>query len=517
MRMQNIKFKMYLTACCIIFVPIIEVWFMASFARLVETQLSKFGYDNEATGLLITDEFLLLVGLIWFLSRTLTSWLQHVVAFDLSHIFLRNTSEKLSELNLKYLGKDFFVDCFSNRLNMLATLIILGIQGVQSTIIILTMSGYIIYRDPLNAISVLFILILSYLLLGAIINRFLNTNSTKLAQLSPKFIEAINFNYINGKVMELSGFSSLEVSELHTIHNEIKDRTATNMFLAGSPKLVFEWIIFTGIVGYIFYTTTTAGIASLIVILIAAQRILPNIQQLYMCVATYKSQRTSIVELWSLLSESSDKDKIAVTIPKQFNDLTLKNISVQIGEKQIEYRNIQLKNDTCYQIIGTSGSGKTILLEVVAGLREFTGRIFVDGIEFSVEKGRIAWSSEIAYYDSDLSLYGNDLSKNYDHKHRSSDFFRNNVQKIGMNGSFQQNNTSLSLGQRQRALILRSLTEQSVVLLFDEPTNALDRESAANMISLIESVGKGSLTLITSHDDYFRKFEKIYIQDHLGS
>ena len=70
--------------------------------------------------------------------------------------------------------------------------------------------------------------------------------------------------------------------------------------------------------------------------------------------------------------------------------------------------------------------------------------------------------------------------------------------------SLDQSAQKLSLGQKQRLALMRTLLPGPELLLLDEPTSALDRESAAMVFKIIErlNVEEGTTVITVTHSDY---------------
>ncbi len=155
---------------------------------------------------------------------------------------------------------------------------------------------------------------------------------------------------------------------------------------------------------------------------------------------------------------------------------------------------------TC--LLGASGVGKTTLLKLIAGL-EATARH--DGTITASDAlpltGRIAlmaqsdllmpWLSAI-----DNVLLGARLRGEKADRARARDV----LARVGLSAHEDKRSDTLSGGERQRVALARTLMEDRAVVLLDEPFNALDARTRAEMQSLAARLLAGRTVLMVTHD-----------------
>jgi len=153
---------------------------------------------------------------------------------------------------------------------------------------------------------------------------------------------------------------------------------------------------------------------------------------------------------------------------------------------------------------GKSGSGKTSLLRVLAGLEDAQGKIVVNGEVWLDEKISLSPQKRgIGFVFQDYALFENmDVLQNL--------LFVNNDIKLAKHllditelQEFQNRYpNNLSGGQKQRVALCRAMMKKPKLLLMDEPFSALDldmREKLQNEIMLLHDEFK-TTTIMVSHD-----------------
>jgi len=166
-------------------------------------------------------------------------------------------------------------------------------------------------------------------------------------------------------------------------------------------------------------------------------------------------------------------------------------------------------------LMGPSGSGKTTLLNLIAGIdRPSGGTLRVDGVEISgLSRSRLArWRSTgvgyvfqlyhlvpvlTAYENVELPLLLRSLSRRERHARVSAA-----LDLVGISDRHDHFPRQLSGGQEQRVAIARAIVTDPPLLVADEPTGDLDRDSAASIMSLLRTLSTdlGKTLVMVTHD-----------------
>ncbi|WP_454915686.1 molybdenum ABC transporter ATP-binding protein [Xanthobacter sediminis] len=147
-------------------------------------------------------------------------------------------------------------------------------------------------------------------------------------------------------------------------------------------------------------------------------------------------------------------------------------------------------------LFGRSGSGKTTIIQMVAGsVHPDTGRIrvgdevFVDverGIDLPIEKRRVGYVFQDARLFPHLSVDNNLRYGQRRARHAHSIGFAAVVDMLGIGHLLKRRPHTLSGGERQRVAIGRALLAQPRLLLMDEPLASLDEQRKAEILPYLE-------------------------------
>lgn len=163
-------------------------------------------------------------------------------------------------------------------------------------------------------------------------------------------------------------------------------------------------------------------------------------------------------------------------------------------------------------ILGRNGSGKTTLEKLVAGLYQPTsGTVLIDGIDIR-QLDPAELRRNIGYVSQDVNLFFGSLRDNIvmGAPHVSDEQLLDAVRLSGL-AEFINNHPAglampvgergelLSGGQRQSVTVARALLNDPSILLFDEPTGALDHSSEEDFKQQMKTYAAGKTLVVITH------------------
>ncbi len=194
----------------------------------------------------------------------------------------------------------------------------------------------------------------------------------------------------------------------------------------------------------------------------------------------------------------------------------------------LENINLSVPAGEFFALMGPSGSGKTTLLNLIAGIdRPDTGTITVANDEVTkLSESQLAdWRARhigfvfqfynlmpvlTAYENVELPLLLTKLSKKERNEH-----VQMALNVVGLSDRVKHYPKQLSGGQQQRVAIARAIVADPTVIVADEPTGDLDKNSAVEILTLLERLNqefKKTIVMVT-HDQ--RAAEKAHTIRHL--
>jgi len=176
-------------------------------------------------------------------------------------------------------------------------------------------------------------------------------------------------------------------------------------------------------------------------------------------------------------------------------------------------------------VVGTSGSGKTTLLNIMGGLdKPSEGKVFVDEIDLSkmndeqlseFRNKTIGFIFQFFNLQDYLRAYENVMiplliaKKDYNNSKQKAIEL---LTAVGLANRANYYPKELSGGELQRVAIARSLANNPKILLADEPTANLDRESGTKVLEIFDEIAskhKVSVVVITHDPEVSKRFKKV--------
>jgi ABC-type multidrug transport system fused ATPase/permease subunit len=297
-----------------------------------------------------------------------------------------------------------------------------------------------------------------------------------------------------------------------------------NLFIAYGPRYAMEALGMMLIAALAYSLAQQSdGIVKAIPILgalaLGSQRLLPVLQQAYGSWAQINGGQVSLQDTLDLLDQ---------TLPDYVGQQAFKHITFnqEISLKQMSFRfnehtpyvlkevNLTIAKGSRVGFIGTTGSGKSTLIDLVMGLLQPThGSLLIDGVVVTSNNNR-AWQAHIAHVPQAIFLADSTVAENIAFGLPREDI---DHQRVGRAAQLAQianyiedlpekyqtlvgeRGIRLSGGQRQRIGIARALYKQADVIIFDEATSALDNDTEQAVMQAIELLDKNITLLIIAH------------------
>jgi len=202
--------------------------------------------------------------------------------------------------------------------------------------------------------------------------------------------------------------------------------------------------------------------------------------------------------------------------------LSVRDLVKTYGEGEAETRvlkgvNLQLETGELSALLGPSGSGKSTLLTILgtlmqptSGQHEMLGEDLTRASDRDLTEFRnrhIGFVFQFHHLLPDFTALENVIFPAAVHAGRETAAARQRgrelLVRVGLESRMDFLATKLSGGQKQRVAIARALMNQPELVLADEPTGNLDRESATQVMELIREINENEQTtfLISTHDE----------------
>jgi len=417
------------------------------------------------------------------------------------------------------------ISATSNKTNeVVYAIIIPTLAIINSIIIMITIIGALILIDALVAFILLGFLVFIYSIIIFIKRKQLMRESVVIAFETTNLLKALQEGLGGIRDVIIDGSQEIYTKIYQKSDFALRRAQGNNMIIAGSPRFLLEamGMVAIAIFAYIL-VQGPGGILTAIPILgavaIGAQRLLPMIQQAYASWVVVKGHQSSLQDTLELLEKTlpdyADKPS-AVTLLFNHN-IAIKQMFFRYTQDTpdiLKRVNLNIKKGSCVGFIGSTGSGKSTLIDIIMGLLEpSNGTIEVDGIALNIENNR-GWQVHIAHVPQHIFLSDASVEENiaFGVEKKNIDFER--VQLAAHKAQIAttieswpkryqtyvgERGVKLSGGQQQRIGIARALYKNADVIIFDEATSALDDTTENAVMESINNLSKDITVLIIAH------------------
>lgn len=200
------------------------------------------------------------------------------------------------------------------------------------------------------------------------------------------------------------------------------------------------------------------------------------------------------------------------------NEVKKSFINGEIEEQVLKGINLSLKQGEITALVGASGSGKSTILTIAAGLqRASDGQVFLDGedmTEMNQEEIRKIRASQFGFVFQSSHLVPFltveeqlllmlDVAETKMGKRKQKEEVKKILQLVEMDHRKDAYPASLSGGEKQRVAIARAIIHKPKMLFADEPTASLDSKRSRDVMKLIRDLTKtlNITTLMVTHDE----------------
>lgn len=196
-------------------------------------------------------------------------------------------------------------------------------------------------------------------------------------------------------------------------------------------------------------------------------------------------------------------------------NIEIKNLNFNypgVIEKALENINVTINKGQTLGIIGTIGSGKTTLMNLLARLYSIPrGKIIIDGkdindIPIEILRNNICYITQDNFLFSstlkdNISLFKEEYKEDEINESTKKAIVYDDIQRMpeGIETVIGERGGDLSGGQRQRVAISRAFLKNSSILIFDDTFSALDNRTSEKLIENIQELSQDKTCIIISN------------------
>lgn len=423
--------------------------------------------------------------------------------------------------------------------NMYA-LIMAVLQIASEAIVAVFLVAALAIQDPIMTIVISVLLLVTLAVIKNIIKPIMNRTGKENQDYGASMFAWIAQTIQGIKEIKVAGREQYFIGEYCKVgEGYVKAMERFSLF-NNTPKLLIETVSIAGLLGYIMVLIVigadVSGMVSLFAAFgIAAMRLLPAASRINNQMTSMAFNEPFFFNVSDNLVEETNaentdisyavaaKEKLPVTKEVRLADITYHYPN---SNKLIfNHASVSFPIGKSIGIVGTSGAGKTTIIDILLGLLKLQGgKVLADDVDIQTHYRE--WLANVGYIPQMIFLLDADIRKNvafgipeeeiddqrlwYALREAQLDEFVKTLPE-GIATGIGERGIRLSGGQRQRIGIARALYNDPEVLILDEATSALDNDTEAAIMDSINRLhGKKTLVIIAHRLQTIEKCDMVF-------
>lgn len=488
--------------------------------------MSLSSFNDYEKSLIILAFFCSIVMLTVFM-RVLLLWYSNEVSFrvgsDISYKIYKNILEEDYSEHIKR-GSNEVISVVTQKVNMVISGVISAALTVITSVFIgLSLAVVLLTINFKVTLTVFLICLTLYLLNLFFIKKILFNLSVLISSESSNVIRILQDGLGSIRDIVIDGTQGMYSNIFKRSDLNLRRSQGRSIFFAQFPKYIIEGVGTILLITYIFYgyylnQPLSEQLPLLGVLILSAQKLLPQIQLFFSAISNIKSSEVPLDEVLLILNKETliiqSAGKLEFSENIKFRNVyysydnssswVLGNVSLSISKGDV------------VGVIGKSGAGKSTFADILMGLQlPSQGELAIDGVAVTKPSLQM-WRRQIAHVPQSIFLTDSTIKENIAFGVNQNDVdedFIFSVLEIVQLSSFVdalpnkietrvgERGVGFSGGQRQRIGIARALYKKSSVLVLDEATSALDPEMGFSIIQSIKTHTKDLTIILITHQE----------------
>jgi subfamily B ATP-binding cassette protein MsbA len=458
-------------------------------------------------------------GLFFYFNTYLMNWVgQRIVAELRDSLYGHVQRLSLSFFNRTATGE--IASHVINDINQMQTALAGSFTALaQDSLTVVALAGLIVYRDwklALFAIVVLPCAFYPIIKFGRRTRRLSKRTQAAVGDLSTQLHETV----AGQRIVKAFGMEDHEMGRFHERNENVFRLMMRQVAIRALVSPVADFMGGLGIAMVIWYggsaviagKSTPGTFFSFMAALLMLYEPIKKLSNTNVGIQQGMGAAERVFTLLDLPPEISDAEG-AVALPRIRDSIVFENVSFSYGDELVlRGVNLKVRAGEVLAIVGTSGGGKTTLVNLIPRFYDPTsGRILIDGVDIA-QATLASLRAQIGIVTQQTILFNDTVRNNiaYGDISRSEDELISATRAAyaydfisqtprGFETVIGEQGVRLSGGQQQRLCIARALLKNAPILILDEATSSLDSESEREVQRALDNLMRDRTTFVIAH------------------
>lgn len=488
-------------------------------------------YVSNGYGFLDMNNFisliLMIAGLYIFgnVATIISNKIMIDVSRDVTFKLRRNIVKKLNKVPINYLDVTPTGDIMARLTNDLLTVESLLesdlISVIVQLIIIILVFIMMLIVNPLLTVVYIVILPVAFL-----ITKYITTKTKKQFKQQQSSVGELNGfmgdNFNNHTLIKTYNMEDESINTFNTINQKFHKSYVKAKFISG---FILPISLIINNVGYIALSVFGAyliiqgslSIGGFLAFLLYGQMLNSPLSSIASSMNQVQSGFSSVERVFEILDveeESNDDDKDLVNVDKVKGEIEFEHVEFgYVPEKQLFYDvSLNAEPGMVMAIVGPSGAGKTTLINLLMRFYDInSGKILLDGKDINSMK-RTELRNVFGMVLQDSWVFDGTIAENIAYGKENATM--EEIMKVsrivgcdtfidtlpdGYNTFISEENSQLSVGEKQLLVLARTVLSNPKILILDEATSQMDTRTEAMVTRAMEKLMEGRTTFIIAH------------------
>ncbi len=488
--------------------------------------IDYFGVTNTRQLILAAGALVILLTIITNLVAVYTNWFKHHTSWKIVHQLSRR-------LMAGYLRRpySFFLQTPTSEItsyvlaevNSFASGVVIPIVEIIGRITVsLVIFGLLLWVDYKIALVMFGTLGTSYVIIYLLQRKILSRLGEQRIAANIGRFRALRQVFEGIKTVKVYNRQAFFFNHFSNASDKFTSLQPKYQVLVATPKNALEILAFGTIISITIYLYLSAGnfravVPTLSLYAVAGYRLLPALQKAFQALSSYRHNLPIVDKLHESIRNTQDASDFSLALPEPLplqRELSIRGLDYQYeGADRLALKDINLSiyHGETVAFVGSTGSGKTTLIDLLVGILQPTkGSVMIDDekLEFANNHN---WRASLSYVPQEVFLFDDTIMNNVlmgavagaAEVEEALDLadIGDYVRSLpdGLYTTIGEKGVRLSGGQRQRLGLARALFNKPSVLILDEATSALDNVTERGIIDALRNLPRDITTIVIAH------------------
>ncbi len=396
------------------------------------------------------------------------------------------------------------------------------LRTLTNVIVIAFMLATLFLYDPMITIPVMAVITVLALILFKMLRKSIDKQSMKEKGLLKKAFRSATYTIRAYKDVRIENVEKTFLLRFREQLRRLIKISSYRSLLNSIPPLMLEFVGFLALAGMIIVLVLKRGLDSsetlsyMAILAVVSWRVIPAVNVVLRTQTNIRNMAPYIITVLDFLDEDVPTEEIPESQPTPLsfqNSLQINGITYTYptGKKPaVNNLSLEIKQGEKIGIIGSSGCGKTTLVDIVAGLlKPQEGSLSVDGITLEGDNLK-RWQTTIGYMPQSPFIIPGTLAENVafgiPEANHESDRIKESLIKASLDDArwnseemLSETGRNLSGGQGQRMALARMFYRDSNFLIIDEGTSSLDQKTEARILDDLFAESSDKTIILITH------------------